>query len=133
MNAQEKFDWEIAHHKYDKLAGDEQCARGGQSLQIGNDAIGRGGGYLLACQALAGAMWTETFASLEGGDERIRYIPSASYNDVKGVMKGSDRSTFNINNTLSYTYKNIIFRNQMDHSLTPLTNRPTGCSANTSD
>ena len=29
-------------------------------------------------------------------------------------MKGSDRSTFNINNTLSYTYKNIIFLNHMD-------------------
>lgn len=41
-------------------------------------------------------------------------------------MKGSDRSTFNINNTLSYTYKNMIFRNQMDYSRNVANESPYG-------
>ena len=41
----------------------------------------------------------------------MRYQAGVSYNNVAGVMKKSDRNTLNINTTLSYTYKNMIFRN----------------------
>ena len=63
---------------------------------------------------------------LEGGDAKIRYIVGASYNNVAGVMKGSSRNTLNINSTLSYTYKNMMFRNQMDYSYNKSKNSPYG-------
>lgn len=63
---------------------------------------------------------------LEGGDQRIRYGVDLLYNDVKGVMKGSDRKTFTGGFTLSYRYKNLLFRNQFSASLNHADNSPYG-------
>lgn len=49
---------------------------------------------------------------LEGGSNEFRWGTSLSYNTIAGVMKGSERNTFSGSITLSYSYKNIIFRNQ---------------------
>ena len=49
---------------------------------------------------------------LEGGSNEFRWGTSLSYNNVQGAMKGSERNTFSGSVTLSYTYKNVIFRNQ---------------------
>lgn len=51
---------------------------------------------------------------LEGGSEEFRWGTSVGYNDVAGVMKGSERSTFNGAVTLSYRFKNLIFQNQLN-------------------
>lgn len=48
---------------------------------------------------------------LEGGNEEFRWSASADYNKITGAMKGSNRETFSGSINLSYTYKNIIFRN----------------------
>lgn len=53
---------------------------------------------------------------LEGGDQSFRYSASAQLNDIKGVMKGSARTTFNGAVTLAYTYKNVRFRNNLQIS-----------------
>ncbi|HTM97849.1 MAG TPA: SusC/RagA family TonB-linked outer membrane protein [Pedobacter sp.] len=53
---------------------------------------------------------------LEGGDQSFRYSASAQLNDIKGVMKESNRTTFNGAITLAYTYKNIKFRNNLQVS-----------------
>lgn len=50
---------------------------------------------------------------LEGGDRQFRYSASAQYNQIEGVMKKSNRKTFNGNITLSYTYRNLRFRNSL--------------------
>ncbi len=50
---------------------------------------------------------------MEGGDERMRYSATLSYNDVTGVMKGSDRKTTSGNIRLSYRYKNLLFNNSL--------------------
>ena len=63
---------------------------------------------------------------LEGGDERIRYGVDLMYNDINGVMKGSDRKTFTGGFTLSYRYKNLLFRNQFDVSLNRADDSPYG-------
>lgn len=55
---------------------------------------------------------------LEGGNEAFRWGASLGYNTVKGVMKGSERNAFSGNVTLSYYYKNLIFRNQTTIDLT---------------
>lgn len=49
---------------------------------------------------------------LEGGSNEFRWGTSLSYNNIKGAMKGSERNTFSGSVTLSYTVKNVIFRNQ---------------------
>lgn len=126
MNAQEKFDWEIAHHKYDNWQAMNSVQGADNLYKSVYDAIASGVDTYWLAKPLRVGVGQKHSLSLEGGDERIRYILSALYNDVKGVMKGSDRSTFNINNTLSYTYKNIIFRNQMDYSRNVANESPYG-------
>lgn len=49
---------------------------------------------------------------LEGGNETFRWSTSLGYNLIEGAMKGSSRNAFSGNVTLSYTYKNLLFRNQ---------------------
>ena len=63
---------------------------------------------------------------LEGGDERIRYSMDLMYNDVTGVMKGSDRKTFTGGFSLAYRYKNLSFRNQLSVSLNRADDSPYG-------
>ncbi len=50
---------------------------------------------------------------LEGGSEEFRWGTSLSYNNVEGAMKGSERNTFNGAVNIAYTYKNVLFKNQL--------------------
>ena len=50
---------------------------------------------------------------LEGGSEEFRWSASLSNNLTKGVMKGSERDASSASITLSYNYKNLIFRNMV--------------------
>lgn len=55
---------------------------------------------------------TKHGVSVELGDRELRSIIDLSYNDVKGVMRGSDRTTISGGVSLSYRHKNLLFRNQ---------------------
>lgn len=48
---------------------------------------------------------------LEGGEKGFRYATSLQYNQVKGVMKGSDRNTFNGDIKLIYNLKKVKLQN----------------------
>lgn len=127
MNAQEKFDWEVAHHKYDNwqaMSGGAQAAD--ELYKSVYDAIASGVDTYWLSKPLRTGIGQKHTLQLEGGDAKIRYIVGASYNNVAGVMKGSSRNTLNINSTLSYTYKNMVFRNQMDYSYNKSKNSPYG-------
>ncbi len=50
---------------------------------------------------------------LEGGDDYMLYGVDLSYNQVAGVMKDSKRTTLSGGVTLSYRYKDLLFRNQL--------------------
>ncbi len=50
---------------------------------------------------------------LEGGSNEFRWGTSLAYNQTSGAMKGSQRDNFNGAITLAYTYKNVIFKNQL--------------------
>lgn len=63
---------------------------------------------------------------MEGGDDRMKYGVDLLYNDITGVMKDSDRKTFTGGFTLSYRYKNLIFRNQFNVSLNRSDDSPYG-------
>lgn len=55
---------------------------------------------------------TKHGVSVELGDRELRAIIDLSYNNVKGVMKGSDRSTISGGISLSYRREKFLFRNQ---------------------
>ena len=63
---------------------------------------------------------------LDGGDEHLRYGVDLLYNEIKGVMKGSDRQTFTGGITLAYRYKNLLFRNQLSTTLNRADDSPYG-------
>ena len=62
----------------------------------------------------------------EGGAENMRYSASLSYNDIKGVMKGSDRTAVNGSVSLQYSVKNFKFRNILSVSNSKSNNSPYG-------
>ena len=47
---------------------------------------------------------------LEGGSEEFRWGVSLAYNNIAGAMKDSQRNNFNGAITLTYNYKNVIFK-----------------------
>lgn len=49
--------------------------------------------------------------SVELGDQNLRLIADLSYNNVAGVMKGSDRTTISGAVSISYRHQNFNFRN----------------------
>ncbi len=63
---------------------------------------------------------------LDGGDDAMRYSASISYNNIAGVMKGSDRTTIGGNITLSYRYKKLTFRNNLSIDNNKAQNSPYG-------
>ena len=64
--------------------------------------------------------------NFEGGDEFIRYNVNVSYNNVAGVMKGSDRKTYGGGFTFSYRYKSLLFREQLSLLHNKAENSPYG-------
>lgn len=66
---------------------------------------------------------------VEGGNEYLRYAVDFSYNNVKGVMKGSERNTTSGGITLSYRYKNLLLRDNVDISYNKGINSPYGSFA----
>jgi TonB-linked SusC/RagA family outer membrane protein len=63
---------------------------------------------------------------LEGGEQSFRYGIALHYGDVEGVMKGSDRQTFNGTVDLTYRHDNLIFRNSLLIGNTQSDNSPYG-------
>ena len=63
---------------------------------------------------------------LEGGDDSMLYGVDLSYNNIAGVMKGSDRNTFSGGITLSYRVKDFISRNKLTIDYNDSNNSPYG-------
>jgi TonB-linked SusC/RagA family outer membrane protein len=63
---------------------------------------------------------------LEGGDAAMRYGVDFSYNNVAGVMKGSNRETVSGSINLSYRYKNLTFRNVLSVTFNTANDSPYG-------
>ncbi|WEK37022.1 MAG: SusC/RagA family TonB-linked outer membrane protein [Candidatus Pseudobacter hemicellulosilyticus] len=63
---------------------------------------------------------------MEGGDESFRYGVDLMYNDVAGVMKGSDRKTTTAAIDLTYRVKKLAFNNILTISSNRANNSPWG-------
>lgn len=64
--------------------------------------------------------------NLDGGSSQFRWGTSLSYDSTVGTMKGSDRNNFSGGITLSYYYKNLLFKNQTLIGINKSKNTPYG-------
>ena len=126
MNAQEKFDWEVQHGKYANWQSMKDPQYGDNLYKSVYDALASGVDTYWLSKPLHTGIGQKHTLQLEGGDSKVRYILGASYNNVTGVMKGSSRNTLDINSTLSYSYKNMVFRNELDYTRNVSKNSPYG-------
>lgn len=63
---------------------------------------------------------------VEGGDKAMQYGINLAYNNIKGVMKGSDRNTFSGGMTMAYRVKNFLFRDKLTIDYNDSNNSPYG-------
>ena len=125
MDAQEKLDFEVGIGMYSPnthlgfITAYESYKKVYDDIQRGVDT------YWLSKPLRVGFSHKHSL-TLEGGDERMRYQFGVSYNSVAGVMKESGRNTLNANTTLSYTYKNLLFRNTIEFTRNWSKNSPYG-------
>ncbi len=63
---------------------------------------------------------------LEGGDKYMLYGVDLSFNNIEGVMKGSDRNTFSGGITLTYRLKKFQFRNKLSITYNEANESPWG-------
>jgi TonB-linked SusC/RagA family outer membrane protein len=123
MNAQEKFDFEVDRgFYYNSMGASINDAR----YKIVHDNLLRGVNTYWLSKPLQTGIGQKHSLSFEGGDGRMRYQATLFYNDISGAMKGSDRKTLDISTTLSYTYKTLIFRNDLDYTRMNSANSPYG-------
>ena len=123
MNAEEKLAYEVQIGMYGPSRG---LITAYDSYKKVYDDVVRGVDTYWLSKPLRTGFSNKHSVTLEGGDERMRYQFGLYYNNVAGVMKESDRSTLNVNTTLSYSYRNLLFRNTIEFSRNWSKNSPYG-------
>ena len=128
MNAEEKLAYEVKIGMYspDTHPG---IITAHQSYKKVYDDVQRGLNTYWLSKPLHVGFSNKHSLTLEGGDEQMRYQFGVSYNSVSGVMKESGRNTLNANTTLSYTYRNLLFRNTIEFTRNWSKNSPYGSFA----
>lgn len=126
-NAAEKLEAEWRANKYVASGGTEQAALLEEYYGYLKE-VERGVNTYWLSKPLRTGVGQKHSLGLSGGDSQMRYDVNISYNDVKGVMKGSDRQTLSGNITLAYRYNNLNFRNNLSISTNRAENSPYGSS-----
>jgi TonB-linked SusC/RagA family outer membrane protein len=75
------------------------------------------------------AVGTKHYLSLDGGDDDLSYGLNFSFNDVEGVMKGSQRKTANFGGFVSTRIKNTVLTNYLTYAKVDAANSPYGSFA----
>ncbi|MGN6416486.1 MAG: SusC/RagA family TonB-linked outer membrane protein [Pseudobacter sp.] len=89
-------------------------------------AVERGTNTYWLSQPLQTGLGQKHSLYVEGGDQHIRYGVNFGYTRNKGVMKGSNRDTYEGGMNLSYRNKNILVRNQLTITGNRASNSPWG-------
>ncbi|MFT3843709.1 MAG: SusC/RagA family TonB-linked outer membrane protein [Lacibacter sp.] len=126
MNASEKLRWEKEHSMY--YAGYTPTSNNLDILynQRYQDVHTRGVNTYWLSKPLQLGIGQKHNLMLEGGDTLMRYGASFFYNNIEGAMKGSSRKTYGVNVNLSYRYKTLNFKNQIDVQQNNSNNSPYG-------
>ena len=129
MNAREKFEFEVLTGAY-RGSGQVEM-NGGQHMMDGfreqiMREVARGVDTYWLSKPLRTGFSQNHSINIQGGDNTFLYGVGASYNHIAGVMKGSDRNTFNSNLSLTYRHKNLLFRNMLEMTINNASNSPYG-------
>ncbi|MBR4243257.1 MAG: SusC/RagA family TonB-linked outer membrane protein [Bacteroidaceae bacterium] len=111
-NAEEKLQVEQMSGRYSSESPYYQALLDEQYNSIAAD-IARGVDTYWLSQPLRTGVGHKHTAYIEGGTEEMRYSANLMYNNVAGVMKKSNRQTLQGNVSLSYRYKQWMFRNSL--------------------
>ncbi|MDE7375165.1 MAG: SusC/RagA family TonB-linked outer membrane protein, partial [Odoribacter sp.] len=112
MNARDKLrlEWEAGLYNHATNPGDDVILK--QAYYKRLKAVAEGVETDWLSQPLHTGVGQNYNLRFEGGSEAFRWSASLGYKDIQGAMIGSNRKTFSGGVMLSYSYKNLIFRNQ---------------------
>ncbi len=111
-NSQEKLQAEVLSGKYVSNNPETQAALRrvyASNLKAANDGVDS---YWLS-QPLQNGIGQRHTVVLDGGEENFQYSVNVGYNNVKGVMKGSDRNTYSGQSVLVYRKGKISATNNL--------------------
>lgn len=125
LNAREKLDLEVKAGLYDLDPLSPGISSKERYSNILKDVLA-GVNTDWKSQPIQTGIGQQYNARIEGGSSEFRWGASLGYKDIIGVMKGSDKETFSGSVTLTYSLKNIIFRNQTSFTSDKGVNSPYG-------
>lgn len=128
-NSMQKIQAEVLSGKYSSVfpATEAQLLREySANLQAALEGVNT---YWLS-QPLRNGIGQRHGLNLEGGSDGFRYSANMNYNNVAGVMKGSDRNTVSGGINLIYRKKNFQFRNSLTVDKNRSDNSPYGSFGN---
>lgn len=124
-NAREKLDLELKLQAYEGSTPQQTFEK--RQLYYQNLAeVERGVNTDWLSQPLRNGIGHKHSLNIEVGNPELRVGLDLSYNDTKGVMKGSDRVSIAGGLTVIYQYKTLLFRNQFTFTTTTSNNSPYG-------
>lgn len=126
MDASEKLSFEVSRGMYSAGADAESKQLYQELYQTNYQNVLRGVNTYWLSKPLRTGVGHKHTLTLEGGDSRMRYAGGFSYNHIGGVMKESDRKTLAFYTTLSYSYKSLLFRNNMKYTRNTANDSPYG-------
>ena len=124
-NAAEKLQAEVLAGKYSSTNAYTQAQLTEQYNELYKEVV-RGVDSYWMSQPLRLGVGHKHSLYLDGGDDAMRYSANLSYNNIAGVMKGSDRTTISGNIVLAYRYKTLSFRNSLSIDSNKAKNSPYG-------
>lgn len=124
-NPSEKLQAELLAGKYTSTNAQTQAALTQRYNELKKE-IERGVNTYWMSKPLRTGIGTKHSLYLDGGDQSMRYAANLAYNNIAGVMKGSDRTTISGDITLSYRYKSLSFRNNLSIDNNKAINSPYG-------
>ena len=128
-NSMQKIDAEVLSGKYTSADPSTQASllrEYSTNLQAALEGVNT---YWLS-QPLRNGIGQRHAINLDGGDDVLRYSVNLNYNNVAGVMKGSDRNTISGVINLIYRKNNFQFRNNLTIDRNKSNNSPYGSFAN---
>jgi len=111
-NATQKLQAEVLADKYYSSDPATQASLTQSYNEIYKE-VARGVDSYWLSQPLRAGLGQKHSVYLDGGDAAMRYSANLSYNNITGVMKGSDRRTISGVVSLHYRWKNLSFRNSL--------------------
>ncbi|WP_198315669.1 SusC/RagA family TonB-linked outer membrane protein [Chitinophaga tropicalis] len=128
-NSMQKIDAEVLSGKYTSADPATQASllrEYSTNLQAALEGVNT---YWLS-QPLRNGIGQRHAINLDGGDDVLRYSVNLNYNNIAGVMKGSDRNTISGVINLIYRKNNFQFRNNLTIDRNRSNNSPYGSFAN---